>query len=272
MQNTPIFIGIDPAPSNKGHAVVKIEKGECTIGEENLNHSQLRKQIGEWANKSHILIGWDAPLTGPRGPDDKNAGENDGDFTERDIEKCWKPSQFHPPKGISVQGYAGCQHWTITRNLLGLPRVGPYDKEEIPFRLLTSNEGCGDYSKPNVVEVHPALAMWLWVKGEAPKDFDYRYKGKPTRELRSSKIRENREKLVDRLFQVWESMPIGKKELWKSLQEKKEICQKCPDIFDALVAAVLVYLWANEPSSVTLLGDAAKGCFLLPNSGDLPKL
>jgi predicted RNase H-like nuclease len=272
MPNTPIFIGIDPAPSNKKHAVVKIEKGECKI-EEKHNHSALRKQIGQWANESHILIGWDAPLTGPRVPDDDNAGENDGDFTKRDIEKCWKPPQFdHPPKGISVQGYAGCQHWTITRNLLGLPRVGPYDKEEIPFRLLTSNEGRGDYSKPSVVEVHPALAMWLWVKGEAPKDFDYRYKGKPTRELKSSKIHENRENLVNLLFQVWGRMRIGEGELWESLQEKKEICQKCPDTFDALVAAVLVYLWANEPSSVTLLGDAAKGSFLLPDRVDLPKL
>lgn len=276
MQNTPIFIGIDPAPSNKGHAVVKIEKGECT--ENNLNHSQLRKQIGEWANKSHILIGWDAPLTGPRVPDVNNAGENDGDFTKREIEKCWKPPQFDPPKGISVQGYANCQHWTITRNLLGLPRVGPYDKEEIPFRLLTSQQDRllisqqepREYSKPSVVEVHPALAMWLWVKDKAKKNFDYRYK--PNRSLNSSQTKENRNSLVDLLFEVWGDMPIGKEGLWENLQEKKEICQKCPDTFDALVAAVLVYLWANEPSSVTLLGDAGKGSFLLPNSGDLPKL
>jgi len=269
MQTTPICIGIDPAPSIKGHAVVKIEKGECTI-EEKINHSDLRKKIVAWEKESHILIGWDAPLTGPRVPGDNNAGEEDGDFTKRRIEKCWKSPQFELPRGISVQGYAGCQHWTITRNLLGLPRVGPYDKEEIPFRLLTSNKERVDCSKPSVVEVHPALAIWIWVKDKSQEGIDYRYKGNPSG-LTQEKVRENRKNLVELLFQVWGDMPIAKEVLWQSLQKEKSRCEHCPDVFDALVAAVLVYLWVNDPSSVTLLGDEAMGSFLLPNRGNLPK-
>jgi predicted RNase H-like nuclease len=270
IQNMPICIGIDPAPSDKGHAVVCIEEKHHTIKfEEKIHHSELRKKINEWESKSEILIGWDAPLTGPQDPDDDNAGQYTGDFTQREIESYWRSREKGGPlpKGISVQGYANCQHWTITRNLLGLPRVGKFDKKELPFKLLSSEkEKPENWSGKHVVEVHPALAIWLWVRDKAPKDFDYRYKGGKTK-------KENREKLVELLFEVWDGMPAVKQLLlWQSPSEAdaKEKCKKCPDVFDALVAAVLAYLWMKDNSSVELSGDSKQGAFLLPRSKDDP--
>lgn len=271
----PIIIGIDPAPSAKGHAMVCIKDEQFKI-DEKVTHLGLREKIKDWKGKPAILIGWDAPLTGPNDPDDDKASEsNKGDFTKRPIESCWNhPKEVWLPKGISVQGYASCQHWTITRNLLGLPRVGKFDKKEkeLPFKLLMSRpeNWFGQY----VVEVHPALAMYLWIIRDKvdSKVCDYRYKGNGSKDCSSAQRKANRERIVNDLFNVWKNEEILNS-LWPSLKTKDTDCKKSPDVLDALVAAVLVYVWVKDKdhNTVILLGDHVKGSFLLPNLPNLPQ-
>ena len=122
-----------------------------------------------------VLLCWDAPLTGPRNPED--AGRP-GDFTQRRLDSFFarQATKFKTPKGISVLPYAGCPHWTISRSVLGLPRLGPYDADfdRLPFRLLPDGEGecrgarVARMDRSCAVEIHPAVAAWLWCK-DAPK-------------------------------------------------------------------------------------------------------
>lgn len=79
--------------------------------------------------KRPVLLCWDAPLTGPKNP--ANAGQAKRDFSQRCVESFFSRNGtgFNTPKGISVRPYSGCPHWTITRSVLGLPRVGPHDKD-----------------------------------------------------------------------------------------------------------------------------------------------
>ncbi|MDE0507448.1 MAG: hypothetical protein OXI17_02290 [Gammaproteobacteria bacterium] len=128
-----------------------------------LNALELREYLDGLAGaKEAVLVCWDAPLTGPFDPDD--AGSHRFDFTKRPIERFFPLDEtgFKTPKGISVQGYAGCQHWTISRSLLGLPRVGPYDKPEnnLPFRLVAASGG-PMRSRKSVVEMQKVRGeMW----------------------------------------------------------------------------------------------------------------
>src|SRR5580704_8258854 len=70
----------------------------------------------------NVLVAWDAPLTGPPDPESWTNGQ---DLTIRKIERFFRNDPLYKvPKGISVLGYSGCSHWTITRRLLGLHRVG----------------------------------------------------------------------------------------------------------------------------------------------------
>ncbi|MYH47653.1 MAG: hypothetical protein F4127_13505 [Gammaproteobacteria bacterium] len=144
-----------------------------------LNALELREYLDGLAGaKEAVLVCWDAPLTGPFDPDD--AGSHRFDFTKRPIERFFSLDEtgFKTPKGISVQGYAGCQHWTISRSLLGLPRVGPYDKPEnnLPFRLVAAS-GEQMRSRKSVVEIHPGLAAWLWCREKRNTNAGWEYKG-----------------------------------------------------------------------------------------------
>jgi hypothetical protein len=147
-------LGVDRAPSFGGHVFDGCHRPARI--------TQLAVELRELRNTRASLPCWDAPLTGP--PDPTEPSDQEGVFTKRLIEKFFDRQQwgFKVPKGISVQGYAGCQHWTISLHLLGLPRVGPWDTEwsALPFTLLTDGPpaSLGHY----VVEVHPALALWLW--------------------------------------------------------------------------------------------------------------
>ena len=111
------------------------------------------------------LVCWDAPLSGPRDPD--VAGTIGGDFSQRRIEQFFSRKQtgHKACPGISVRPYSQCPHWTITRSVVGLPRSGPYDNryEHLPFHLLPgpADEAAG---RPCIVEIHPAVAAWLWCR------------------------------------------------------------------------------------------------------------
>lgn len=237
-------IGIDPAPGKQ--STVYSEKDED--GFKSFYANELKKYLDE--QKAPVLICWDAPLTGPRNPDAEQILP--GDYTQRQIESFFKQQQgMKTPTGISVQGYASCPHWAITRALLGLPRVGPYDTpwQDLPFQLLASEEDKTQSAPPGkyVVEVHPAVALWLWLR---PQD-DYVYK--PNKNTSKAKAKA--------------------KSLCFYRQLKKQFPQiKLPmtiandDQLDALVAWLLGKLWVESHNEVILLGSMETGAMLLPQS------
>jgi hypothetical protein len=271
----PLCVGIDPAPSGsagRGNAMVILEVGKCLEFRPSVPHDVLRQQLADWKKSESVLLAWDAPLTGPADPDSAEAGARNSelqtDFTTREIERVFGKDVWKPPHGISVQGYAGCQHWALSRNLLGLPRVGPYDKkpEDLPFNLLVQKPD--DWNGKNVVEVHPALAMWLWLRDEKPQLDDFRYKtGKGcTADQRRSVHTE----LLKRLLEIWAGMGVPANMLPSDIDRHE--FEKSPDLLDALVGAMLAYLWVTRVDDVKLEGDKRKGTFLLPTRTGLPSL
>lgn len=120
-------IAIDPAPGKESTVFEGTEYLQ-------LSAQELREYVDQLADaKESVLVCWDAPLTGPFDP--ASAGSYRFDFTKRPIERFFSLNEtgFKTPKGISVLGYGACPHWTISRALLGLPRVGPYDEPEKNF-------------------------------------------------------------------------------------------------------------------------------------------
>jgi hypothetical protein len=271
---TPLCIGIDPAPSGKqtrGSAIVTLKAGEYLKIIECEPHDGLRKRLKDWKNEDSVLLAWDAPLTGPADPDSNEAGapnsELQTDFTTRAIERVYRNDDRELDAGISVQGYAGCQHWALSRNLLGLPRVGPYDKkpEDLPFNLLIQKPD--NWEGQNVVEVHPALAMWLWLRDEQPH-IDFRYKTSKGRT--AGQRRSIRTKLLEKLLDIWAGMEVPPNMLPSDSDRHK--FENSPDLLDALVGAMLAYIWVTRVDDVKLLGDQRKGTFLLPTRTGLPSL
>ena len=199
---------------------------------------------------SDVLVCWDAPLTGPI--DSTCAGARRYDFTKRSIERFFSRSEtgYKTPRGISVLGYSTCPHWTISRSLLGLPRVGRFDSPEsqLPFQLVTQPNRL-DAHRPSVVEIHPAVAAWLWCRERKGERANWQYKGnKPD----SSRIR---------------------MEMWEIIRERVELAEDLPcpssdDQFDAAVGYILGVMLMRGNVGVSggcmILGNARDGAFLLP--------
>ena len=213
-----------------------------------LNARNLRDYLTRIQQRGRkALVCWDAPLTGPGNPDDSGAP---GDFTQRRIESFFRDGKngLRSPKGISVQGYAGCQHWTITRSLLGLPRTGPYDVgyDELPFDLLPNACSPGD-ARPRVVEIHPGVAAWLWCRCERGVDASWAYKEEPSV-----------------LGEMWEIISCVAGGLWTGPTPEND------DQFDAAVGYILGCAFEAGVSptigSVLTLGDRRTGSFLLPDT------
>jgi hypothetical protein len=242
------IVGIDVAPGKNSHIyedrwkTVKQMDSQC-----------LARYLDKLRDSAEpVLLAWDAPLTGPTHLADEETSWN-ANFTQRPIEAFFMRKPNKPHKGISVQGYAGCQHWTITRYLLGLPRVGRYDQKEgkLPFSLVTS-----DVLPPkgkNVVEVHPALALWLWLKDENG------FSGRKTWLYKRNDV-----ELRGRL--------------WKKLCEKagRQISparENAPtdDEIDAVTAWLLAHSWVSAENAlgVSVLGNEKTGALLLPKESKL---
>ena len=165
-------VSIDPHPSSD--SVVCMDDGNGDIKFLSKTPRELREFVDCLA-KTKVLLCWDAPLTGP-----SCASEAGPDFYWRQLECFFAPqarvgkkrklreTNYEVPAGISVLPYAGCPHWAITRSLLGLPRMGRYDQDhKSPFRLLTDPKASPqEMQDPCVVEIHPAVAAWLWSKGK----------------------------------------------------------------------------------------------------------
>ena len=247
-------ISIDPAPSKTSTVCKGTAFDDGTYFCE-MKPGRLRNLLNSEEVGPNTLICWDAPLTGPQNPE--KAGVQAKDFSQRCIDSFFarKETKFNTPKGISVLPYSGCPHWAITRSLLGLPRTGPYDAHhaDVPFHLLPGEDQKGD-SRPSVVEIHPAVAAWLWCKDEsdAPNHKgNWLYKPKKNRGIRE-----------------W---------MWRVIRRRTRVAT-CPDPlngddddFDAAVGYRLGVLYLEDrpkPISrrrVILLGDRATGSFLVPN-------
>lgn len=189
---------------------------------------------------NNVLIAWDAPLTGPP---DLDAWTDRWDLTTRPIERFFgKGGPFPAPVGISVRSYCGCPHWTITRRLLGLPRVGRYDaKDGLPFMLVTSNRDRPSQGR-HVVEVHPAVALWRWCSAS----YDGTWQYKTDKKCRAELVRLMSSRIGMELLNVSE------------------------DELDAWTAWYLARCWLDR-RGVVLLGNARTGSFLLPDEPNLQK-
>lgn len=243
------IIGIDPAPK-KGLQVFDYLAGPGGDSDSHRPVNGSRAYVGELKKISHVLVCWDAPLTGPpTSVTSSSPPEADGsDFTQRPIESFFSRAPMKVPKGISMRGYGGCPHWTISRSLIGLPRVGPYDQaDNLPFQLVTSQEA-KPTSGRHVVEVHPALALWLWCRRAHKGPWEYK------------KNEEDRKKLWQVLLnQVLPALETLRLEAFKDIPEPSN-----DDQFDARISWLLGTLWLND-MGVILLGDADSGAMLVPD-------
>jgi predicted RNase H-like nuclease len=104
------------------------------------------------------------------------------------------------------------------------------------------------------VEVHPALALWLWCRqGKAIKPQQWPYKKKAF--IRNGK------------------------RLWDFLRERlkaakldsipNDLHPENDGQLDAFIAWALGTLWLQNPGEVFLLGTCGLGCMLVPNVDDL---
>lgn len=218
-------LGIDPAPSKKS----TVYDGE---GFHHFSAKELRDFLHK-PKKEEVLICWDAPLTGP-------ADLHEGSFSMRDIERVLAAEIWEAGvKGVSIRPYSGCSHWAISRSILGLPKVGKYDSDDIPFPLTFDQSFEGSAS----TEVHPAVAMYLWLNQGFRK-----YKG-------NSKAIENRAAVQQNVQQL---MTIKELKPFNPAQELSS-----DDELDAFVAWLLGTLWLRG-KRVELLGDEKTGAMLLP--------
>ena len=222
-------IGVDPAPSKK----TTIFDGEKF---EYLKFKQLIEYLnGLKSDEGRVLICWDSPLSFDV--------ENNSPFTKREIEKFFTRKEFEKtPKGISVNGFSNCPHWAISQYVIGYPiiqRAG--SRMENPFNLVFN---LNDINK-SITEVHPAVAIWLWLREDDRSEVGWRYK---------------RDKSVF-------------KEIVEKLKKKKiinfKIEIKNDDELDAYISWKLGSEWCNESNQVDILGNNKTGSFLLPNQKEV---
>lgn len=272
-------IGIDPAPAKD----TVIYDGEKFMTKDAV---ALKKYLDDEVGED-TLICWDAPLTGMASKD--AVCKFEGYLKKWAESKKKKKPKWSPlearilekyivlrsdiPKGISTNSFSQCPHWTISQYCLGLPLIN--DEFKPPetlktFKLITSqNEREKLFSnKKNIVEVHPALALYLWLKEEKPiKDdltFDWDYK----------KNKKTFNTLVEQLFKKPEKPQAiiepedkenGKYKV-SAIEDKVEKTMT-DDHLDAYIAWLLGTLWLKN--EVILVGNKNTGAILLPNDPDI---
>ena len=232
-------IGIDPAP-RKGLSIFDGQFRQVAI-------EGARTYISTLEAEPNVLICWDAPLTGPPAEVTDGGAGAGSNFTQRPIEKFFsrKETGFKTPPGISVLGYSGCPHWAVSRSLIGLPRTGPYDLAQIPFSL-AADDSKRPLNGRNIVEVHPALALWLWCRQGMDDHASWKYKT-------------NRSVLAE----MW-NLLLRAPEVAAVLKSDSIEPPCSDDELDARIAYTLGSLWLSNRHSVKLLGDVNQGTFLLP--------
>ncbi len=262
------FAGIDIGPEKGGHICAEIfKKPDLSVVLK--NPSDLEQYLA--GLPADVLIAWDAPLTANRDTD-ANGTLVRQDLSQRILDAFFSRSKtgWKTPKGVPVLPYSGCPHWTISRRMLGHPRFGRYDcaHEDLPFQLITSDEP--PKQGASVVEVHPALALWLWFPKhrEGALDHDgkpyecWYYEGYKDRSKRGL-----RKELWDDIHTRWNAILPDK----SGFQFKAVNDGNIPsdDEIDAIVAFILAKDFCSKKRSVAVLGNAQCGAMLLPKSPGL---
>ena len=140
----------------------------------------------------------------------------------------------------------------MTKHFLGLPVIGPWDTpiEELPFTLISNNEvptNKGSY----VVEVHPAVAIWLWCSHFSTSEItNWEYK-KSDSDFQQIWTCLSEIIMSYRLFQGYDLTPA-------------DFNLKSDDELDALISWLLGKLFIDGNQNVSLLGSKESGSFLLP--------
>lgn len=233
-------IGVDPAPV-KGLDVFDGTHHRFPLHEGRSFIDLIREQ-------ENVLVCWDAPLTGPPIAVVAGGEARGSDFSQRPIESFFSRSAsgFKAPAGISVRGYSGCPHWALSRNLLGLPQIGPFDSSgsSLPLALIADDNP--PTKGQHVVEVHPAVALWLWTRDNrgGESGLNWKYKKSPA--------------VMRDIWETFSGIPCVSKTLATSTLPETD------DELDSIAAYVLGRLWLEEPGSIILLGDSSRGSFLLP--------
>ena len=243
-------ISIDAAPSNPAAI--------CDGRYSRVSAAELPDYCRTLAERGDVLLLWDAPLTGP--PPEPRHGPR-SPYYQRCTERFFhrQTGVIPVPVGISVLPFAGCSHWAVTRASLGLPVCGRYGQplDSLPFRL-TTDAAQITRGGPRVVESHPALAAWLWLRrADDPPDIDWTYKGST---LSKSKRTFAVADLWGRLRTRWaDDLTPAVAAQAAALPEPGD-----DDEFDAAVGYVLGFALAAGDAAVDILGDAATGSFALP--------
>jgi hypothetical protein len=245
-------VSIDPAPSKDA----VIFDGQMQY----IQASEVPALCHGLSQKTDTLLCWDAPLTGPSLNNEIEALA--GCFSQRQIEQFFSRNEtgFKAPYGISVVPYSGCPHWAITRASIGLPICGKFDRsiEELPFRLLTDTVEIRP-DIPQVIETHPAVAIWLWCRGVGDED-DTRpwvYKGRrPTRTISEIWVM---------LSGVWATTQVP--EVVNTINNIEPPTND--DELDAIVGWVLGQFLVCRHPSVGILGTYSTGAIALPIDDEL---
>lgn len=261
-------IGIDPAPGKESTICSPNGSGKDLF--KNVPATELAGKI-ETMTEGHgqFLICWDAPLTGPK-LSGKRSFRPEKNYSQRSIEAffntAYKPGHdatrwgTNNVKGINVLPYCGCPHWTISRAVVGYPILGEYctPRDKLLWKLRNQPDYSPSSTGKDVVEVHPALALWLMQPEDQRHRQDYTYKGSRTSAA-------ERHDAKGRLF-------AGLKHFVRNDTEARAVIDNISveelddDKLDALTAWVLGTLWAKNTGDVRLLGDEVDGTFLLPAS------
>jgi hypothetical protein len=253
-------VGVDPAP--KKPSTICYFDGKSLVFAA-LKAHELLNFMNDLKSEQNILITWDAPLTGP--PTLKHGSEEHAEcyFYYRWIEHFLsKNGTFKPPTGISTLGYAGCPHWAITKAATGLPILGPYcsRSKDLPFHHVVSDKDKLSDQKASIIEVHPALAMYHWLKDveELKIRENWKYKN-------LSKIQE---KGVCELY--YKNLKSELNNQLKPITLPGKIDDA--DELDAFVAWALGYLYVMQPEGqqkARILGNQETGSMLLPWDEDI---
>jgi hypothetical protein len=147
--------GVDPAP---------VGGLDCFNGTNYLHIPSVGGREGFEALLGHTdktLIAWDAPISFDRAVNFYTRPIEQGDSPLR----CWLADRVTDGSieqgAVNIRAFAGCPHWSITCDCLGMPYGQPPQNLQIlglPEQAWQVNEANVNF----VIEVHPAVSMAVW--------------------------------------------------------------------------------------------------------------